>query len=71
MKNVFEKAEELKEEFEQENEETSELLAEIIMYGGKLYKKTKRQLITRGFIYGVLSAVAIQSVLTIMVLLGR
>jgi len=71
MKNVFQKVEELKEEFEQENEETSELLADIIKVGGQFYNKTKRQLVTRGFIYGALSAVAIQSLLTIWVLLGN
>ena len=69
MKNLFEKIEDLKEEIEQDNEELADVIADAIQVTGKFYKKTKRVIYTRGFMTGALAAVAIQSLLTILVIL--
>ena len=53
------------------NEEKHEWVEEVVEFGYDLYIKTKRRVFARGFAMGVTTAVAIQSVITIIVLLGK
>lgn len=69
MENVFVKIEELKEEFKQADKETEEFVIEAIKMARKYYDKTTKRLYTRGLVMGAVGAVAIQSIVTILVLI--
>lgn len=64
---TFEKHQERLEESEEDN---YEWIGDVIETGIDLGIKYKKRVFTRGFVMGALSAVAIQSVITILVLLG-
>lgn len=66
---TFKPVEEIEEELET-NEETAEIaMDEVIDMAYKFYKKSKTRIFTRGLAYGALGAVAIQSIITILVLI--
>lgn len=62
--------ENLKEEFELD-EETVEIVKDVIGVGVKFYNINKRRIFTRGLVIGALGAVAIQSIITVLVMLGN
>lgn len=51
------------------NGEAVEMITELVGDGIKVYKKAKNRLIAKGFVVGLVTAVAIQSVSTIIVML--
>lgn len=51
-------------------EEWAEFIAETIKGTSKLVRSTKRRIYTRGFVTGVLTAVAVQSIITIWVMMN-
>lgn len=53
------------------NTEEADKWIEVIGFGHDLLKQTRRRVFTRGFAMGITTAVAIQSVITIIVLLSN
>lgn len=51
------------------NEEAVEMFTELVGDGIKMYKKAKTRLIAKGFAVGLVTAVAIQSLATVIVML--
>lgn len=51
------------------NEETFETMTDLIVDGFKMYKKAKTRLVAKGFMVGVVTALAVQSLATIIVML--
>ena len=56
------------EEFMTTEEETIDSVMNVLGLGLDIYKKMKKDLVRRGFINGLLTAVAIQSLVTIFIM---
>lgn len=65
----FKPIEEIEEELETNEETTDVAIEEVINMAYGFYKKSKTRIFTRGMAYGALGAVAIQSIITILVLI--